>query len=775
MSAPGRSQALIAGARSMEGRPASLPADTLSRRALLRAGAAGPVALVVGFCIGDADAQATVPAGLSPNALLHIDTTGTVEVRTTQTEMGQGTLTGIAMIVADELDAEWARVRVVTIRPDGRRFMITGGSGSISGAWDPARQAGAQARTMLLEAGAAALGAAAADCRTERHTVVHGASGRRVDYKDLVAAAARLPVPDKPALKADSALGLVGRPLPAKNLHAIVRAEERYGIDLRVPGMLVAVIERSPVVNGRLASFDAREARKVPGVVDVVAVRGNLFPTTIYVRDGVAVVARNTWAALEGRKALRVQWNESNSERPARGGATASTTKLVQDFERVLADGFGEDGRNGLHARVAATRRGTEAGMKQAFDAPGTKTVDLTFEVPLFAHAPMEPMNAIAHWQPDRLEVWAPCHFQSGLFAMLRHLTGLPAEKVVLHTPTLGGSFGRRLEADYAIEAVLVSRELRRPVQVVWTREDDLRHGFFGPPTRHRVRAVVGGDGRLAAVDHAVAALSVRLQTEPGSVPANGLDETITYDAVKFPYAVDQVHVSHRIVEQTIRVLWWRRGFTPNHTFANEVLLDACAHAAGADPLAFRQRLLLPPRTVEYTLDGYPEKVDTGRLAQVQRLACEAAGWSRPLPKGAGRGLASTVTETYCAQVVEVVPRPAGGVRVARVVSAVDCGRVVNPQLARAQIEGCIVYALTAALKKAITVENGRVQQAGFDDYPLLRIDEMPVIETVFVPSSASPTGLGEPASHPTWAAVSNAVFAATGRRETKLPFTLGA
>lgn len=312
-------------------------------------------------------------------------------------------------------------------------------------------------------------------------------------------------------------------------------------------------------------------------------------------------------------------------------------------------------------------------------------------------------------------------------------------------------------------------------MQVVWTREDDLQHGFFGPPTRHRVRAALAADGRPAAIDHAVAGLSVRLQTEPGSVLRNGLDETIAYDAVKFPYAVDHYHVSHRVVEQTIRVLWWRRGFTPNNTFVNEVVLDACAHAAGRDPLDYRQALLLPARSIEYTLEGDPETVDTGRLARVQRLACEAAGWGRPLPAGAGRGLASTVTQTYCAQVVEVAPRAGGGLRVTRVVTAVDCGRVVNPQLARAQVEGCVAFALSAALGQSITVERGRVQQSNFNDFPLLRIDQMPAIETVFADSSAAPTGLGEPASHPTWAALSNAVFNANGRRLTKLPFKLEA
>lgn len=399
---------------------------TFRRRALLQAG----TALVVGFRLGEAPAQGAA-AELAPNADVRIDARGQVHVSTTQTEMGQGTLTGIAMIIADELDADWSRVQVQTMRPDGKRFMITGGSGAIQGAWEPARRAGAQARAMLLQAGATALGAAA-----------------------------KLPVPDKPVLKADDALQLVGQPLGAKNLTTIVRGSERYGLDLRVPGMLVATIERSPIVNGRLASFDDRAARRVPGVVDVVVVRGNIFPTAVYVRDGVAVVARNTWAALQGRKALKVEWNEANSDRPARGGALASSTRLAQDFERVLADGFDEDARGGLHKAVTAVRRGNEAGLKAAFQAAGARTIDLTFDVPLFAHAPMEPMNAIARWQPGRLEVWAPTHFQSALHAVLRHLSGLSAENVVIHTPTLGGSFGRRLEPDYAVEAPLVSREL---------------------------------------------------------------------------------------------------------------------------------------------------------------------------------------------------------------------------------------------------------------------------------------------------------------------------
>lgn len=739
-----------------------------TRRQLLQGGAALVVAFRVG---GDATAQAaTTP--WQPNAWLAIKPDGAVHVSIVFTEMGQGTETGVAMIVADELDADWSRVTVSTAVPDGKRFMITGGSYSISTAWEPARKAGAQARALLLQAGAAALGVEPATCRTEAHAVVHIGSDRRVPYGELVAAAAKLPVPDKPPLKETAALRMVGQPLPAKNLAAIVSAEARYGIDVRVPGMLFAVIERSPVVNGRLASFDAARARAVPGVVAVLPVRGNTFPDAqLYVRDGVAVVATSTWAAMQGRKVLTVNWNEQGSDRRPRGGKLASSDGLSQQMAEALADGTPDNPRDGLRGWVTTLRQGDARQMDEAL-AGAHRQLALDYELPLFAHAQMEPVNALAHWTAGRCEVWTGCHFQSKLHAQLRLLTGLPADRVVVHTPLMGGSFGRRLEPDYAIEAALLSRDVQRPVQLLWTREDDLRMGFFSPPSRHRVRVALAADGRIAALEHSVAALSVRLQMERESIGAGGLDRTVTIDAEKFAYGAAQLHVRHRLVEQTIRVLWWRRGYTPNHTLVNETLLDECAHAVGEDALVYRQRLLAPARELTWDNDGDVERIHTGRLAAVQRAACTAASWGRALPPGSGRGLASTCTDTYVAQVVEVVPTGAG-LRVARVVTAVDCGLVVNPQLVRAQVEGSIVFALNAALKPAITVEGGRVQQSNFHDHPLLRIDEMPVIETVLVNSEERPTGIGEPASHCTAAAVANAVFAATGKRLRSLPFAL--
>lgn len=744
------------------------PLASPSRRAVLQAAAA----FTLGFRI---DLLAAQPqAAFRPNAWLRIEADGAVTVLISKTEMGQGIETGIAMIVADELDADWNRVAVRTIEPDGQRFMVTGGSYSTAGAWVSGRKAAAAARQMLLQAGAQRLGVDAGSCRTESHAVLHAASGRRVGYGELVAQAATLPVPESPALKDPATFKLVGQPLAAKNLPAIVRAQAVYGLDVRVPGMLFAVIERSPVVNGRIAAVHDRAARAVPGVVDVVKLRGNTFPTLNYVRDGVAVVARSTWAALQGRRQLKVDWNESWARSKARNGALASSTTLSQEFRRALAGERETKEPDVIHPAVTAARIGTPETMATAFER-AAKTLELQYEVPLQAHVPMEPMNAVAHWTPSHCEVWAPSHFQTRLHNAVCDRTGLPPERVRVHTPLLGGSFGRRLDPDFAIEAVLLSRELQRPVQVVWTREDDIRFGLYSPPSRHHVRVALDGAGRILALDHALAALSVLKQQEPEELGRDGLDNAASIDAVKFPYATDNLHVSHRLVEQAIRVFWWRRGYTPNNTFVNECVLDECAHAAGVDALAYRLQLLGPARQLKFPNGVDTETIDTGRLARVLRAACDAAGWGTPLAAGIGRGLASTVTDSHVAQVVEAAAAPDGGFKVRRVVTAVDCGRVVNPQLVRAQVEGSIVFALTATLKGAISVEQGRVQQGNFHDYPLLRIDEMPAIETVLIASDAAPTGIGEPASHAVAAAVANAVFAATGKRQRILPLGLTA
>jgi isoquinoline 1-oxidoreductase subunit beta len=748
-----------------------------ARREFLKsssATAAASAALVLGFSL-DAPAQGTqpntaAPAEFKPNALIRITPDGAVQLLISKTEMGQGTATGMAMILAEELDAEWSRVSVKTIEPDGKRFMITGGSYSIQGAWAAGRKAAAAARHMLLQAGAAALGVDAAACVTRDHAVVHSASGRSLGYGELVARASALKPPEAPVLKDPSTFKLVGKPLPAKNLEPIIRAEAVYGIDVHVPGMLYAVIERSPVVNGRIASVNDRAARAMPGVKHIVKLRGNTFPTFNYIRDGVAVVATSTWAALQARRKMDVRWHDAWADGKPQNGVLASSTSLAEDFNQALTNADLKTG-NGMHAEAVAVRKGTPESMTGAF-ASATKTLDVTYDVPLQAHVPMEPMNATAHWTEERCELWVPCHFQTRLLNALKELTGLPTDKIVIRTTLLGGSFGRRLDVDYAIEAVMLSREIGKPVQVVWTREDDVRFGLFSPPSRHRVRVALDASGNIAALDHAFAALSVWKQQEPQELEATGLDYAAAIDAIKFPYDVGNRVVRHRLVEQTIRVFWWRRGYTPNHTFVNECVLDECAHAAGVDPLDYRLKLLPDKQKLAFKNKDDQEQIDTERLSAVLRAAADAANWRKPLGAGRGRGIASTVTDTYVGMVVEVSVKD-GVIKVERVVTALDCGLVINPQLVKAQVEGSIVFALTAALKGAITVEKGRVNQSNFHDYPLLRIDEMPAVETVFVPSTAAPTGTGEQISHPVAAALSNAIFAATGKRLRGTPFKL--
>jgi isoquinoline 1-oxidoreductase subunit beta len=745
---------------------------TISRREFVKAASASSLAWVLGFPI-DTKAQDSDSQPLMPNRLIRIQPNGSIEFLSAATEMGQGAATGIAMILAAELDADWSRVSIKTVRPDGKRMMFTGGAMSTTVAWN-ARWMSAAAREMLQQAGAEAMGKAVADCYTERHAVVHRASGRRMDYGELVARARTLKAPDKPVLKDRKTLAFIGQSLPATNLNDILLAKLQYGVDVRVPSMLYASIERAPVINGRLASVDDKAARASPGVSRVITLRGNTFPDYNYVRDGVAVLANSSWAAMQGRKKLVLQWNEAWGDEPGRYGHMTSSAALSQEFTRVLnatdskaGDGFGAD--------VLASRTGSEQGIQNAFSS-ATKTLDLTYELPLQAHVPMEPMNATAHWQGDRCEMWVPCHYQWRLFNAIKQLTGLANDKIIIHTTALGGSFGRRQDVDYAIEAAMLSREVRQPVQVLWTREDDVRCGLYSAPSQHRVCVALDAQGKPAAIDHAFATISQLQQMYIAALPDSGFDRAASTDAIKFPYLQNNYQVRHRLIERAVRVHAWRRGYTHNHTFALECTIDECAHAAGVDPLAYRLQLLPAAQKLDYKIkyrsNESTETIDTVRLTNVLKLAAQAANWGSPPRPGRGLGIAATVTDTHLAIVLEVKVHDKD-IRVERAVVVVDCGVVINPQLVKAQVEGCIVFGLTAALKGSITFENGRVQQSNFSDYPILRIDEMPKVETILVQSNEAPTGVGEQVSHPVAAALANAVFAATKQRLRSLPLRL--
>jgi isoquinoline 1-oxidoreductase subunit beta len=758
--------------------PTPMVTKPMSRRTFTRALAQASCASSLAWVLGGtsaAHAQSATANGdaFTANRLIRVQPNGAIEFLSAATEMGQGAATGIAMILASEMDADWSRVSIRTVRPDGRRMMFTGGAMSTAVAWN-ARALAATARDMLLQAGADVMGVPASECFTEKHAVVHRASGRRMDYAQLVAKARTLKAPEKPTLKDHKTLAFIGQSFPATNLDDILQAALQYGVDVRIPGMLYASIERAPTVNGRLASVDDKSARAMPGVAHVLKLRGNTFPSYNYWRDGVAVLANSSWAAMQARKKLVAQWNGAWGDEPGTYGRMSSSAELAQEFTRVLTT-TDPKGGEGFGADVLAWRSGTEQSIKAAFDG-AAKTLDMTYDLPLQAHAPMEPMNATAHWQGDRCELWVGTHYQWRLFNAIKELTGLANDKITIHTTALGGSFGRRQDVDYAIEAVLLSREVGKPVQLLWTREDDMRCGLYSAPSKHRIRVALDAAGKPAAIDHAFAAISQMQQMYIAALPDSGNDPAASTDAIKFPYIQTNYQVRHRLIQRAVRVYAWRRGYTHQHTFALECALDECAYAAGMDPLAYRLQLLPPAQKLNYNIKWRnaetTETIDSGRLANVLNLAAQAANWGSPLPAGGGRGIAATVTGTHLAMVLEVSVQDKQ-IRVERAVVAVDCGVVINPQLVKAQVEGGIAFGLTAALKGSITFDNGQVQQSNFTDYPLLRLQDMPQIETILVQSNDAPTGVGEQVSHPVAAALANAVFAATRERLRSLPLQL--
>ncbi len=695
---------------------------TLSRRRFLASGAATSAGLVLGFYLpGGRPHFAETPAGtFAPNAWLQVDPQGEVTVWLARSEMGQGVMTALPMIVAEELEADWSKVRVKLAMADREKYgpQGTGGSASVRTSWEPLRRAGATGRAMLIAAAAQTWNVEPGTCRAEAGTVVHG-SGMRLTYGDLAAKASKLEVPEEVSLKDPSEFRLLGKPMPRLDSHSKVTGAATFGTDVRVPGMLHAVVARPDVFGGKALSHDAAKAKAVKGVRHVVPI-----PT------GVAVVADNTWAALRGRDALEVKWDDGPN-------AELSTEKILRMWDEAAKG-------KGVVAR--------QEGDPDAAVSSASKRVDAVFEVPYLAHAPLEPMNCTVDVRKDSCEVWAPTQFPALVRDEVTRVTGLPREAVKVHVTLMGGGFGRRIDPDYASEAASISKAVGAPVQVLFTREDDMRHDYYRPGSRHVLGAALDGEGRLTAWTHHVIAASIGAQR--GFVQGE-MDEGAMRGASNLPYAVPNLRVGYSMVNTAIPTGWWRSVYDNQNAFANECFMDEVAEAAGKDPYELRRELLA----------GEP------RHLGVLDLAAGKAGWGRALPEGRGRGIAVHFCfESWAAIVAEVTVGRDGAVRVDRVVAAVDCGTVVNPLSVEAQVEGGIVFALTAALKGTITIDKGRVQQGNFDDYPLLLMSETPEIEVHIVPSKEAPTGIGEPPVPPTAPAVANAIFAATGRRVRSLP-----
>ena len=710
--------------------------SSISRREFIETGAG----LVIAFHLP----SRSLPTALddptfSPNAWIRIATDGAVTLTVDKSEMGQGTQTGLAMILAEELEADWSTVRLgpVPENPAGwSRRMSTGGSTAIRTSWEPLRKAGAAAREMLIDAAATTWKVDRASCRAERGAVVHATSKRRLTYGKLVAKAAQLPVPKDPPLKDPKDFRLLGTRVPRLDTPAKVDGSAVFGIDVKAPGMLVASIERCPVFGGTLKSYDATKAKAVPGVRAVVALEPSPWTGTTGAwaagcAAGVAVVADTYWQAMTGRKALQVEWDE---------GAAASL-----DSDGIRAEFLKRAEQPGVEARKDGDAAAALAG--------AAKRVEAVYEVPFLHHATMEPMSCTAHVRSDGCDVWVPTQNQTRAQEVAAELTGLPKEQVRVHTTFLGGGFGRRLEPDFVSEAVRVSKAAGAPVKVIWSREDDVQHGFYRPATYNRFAAALDASGSPVAWTHRIVAPPILLKFGPLE---KGIDRTLIDGAANLPYAIPNVLVDQVAVDllPVPRGFWRSVGISQN-AFVTECFFDEVAVAAGKDPYELRRQLLR----------------DKPRHLRTLELAAQKAGWGTPLPAGHGRGIAlAEWAPTTCAQVAEVSVTPDGRVRVHRVVCAVDCGPTVNVGQIEAQLQGGIVYGLTAALYGEITLQGGRVQQSNFTDYPMLHIEEMPVVEVHVVPSDDKQGGIGEPSVGPVAPAVCNAIFAATGKRIRRLP-----
>lgn len=700
----------------------------LSRRGFLHVGAAAGGGLMLSLSLPLA-AQAAGDAFV-PNAFVRIGADGRVVLIMPYVEMGQGTYTAIPMLIAEELEVRLDQVRLEHAPPDDKSYgnpllagvQATGGSTAIRAAWQPLRRAGAVARTLLIVAAAKRWNVDPASCRAQAGEVLHPSSGRRLAYGAIAADAAKLPVPKDVPLKNPKDFKLIGTPARRLDAPAKVNGTAMYGIDARPPGVKIATLAQSPVFGGRLKSVDAAAAKAVKGVRQIVRLD-----------DCVAVVADHMGAAKKGLAALKVEWDDGPH-------AKLATQDIAHELEQA-----------GVAAGAVAEETGDTA---RALASAATK-VEATYQVPFLAHATMEPMNCTVHVRKDGCEVWVGTQVAARAQAVAAKVTGLPLEKVVLHNHLIGGGFGRRLEVDGVERAVQIARQVDGPVKVVWTREEDIQHDMYRPYWFDRLTAGLDTNGKPVAWNHRFAGSSVVARWLPIAFN-NGLDPDSIEGATKLAYGLPNTHVEYLRVEPPgIPTAFWR-SVGPSHTvFVVESFMDELAAAAKQDPVAYRMALL----------DKTP------RAKAVLALAAEKAGWGQPLPPGRGRGVSvQSVFGSYLAQVAEVEVAKGGEVRVRRVVAAVDCGTVVNPDTVRAQIESGTIFGITAALYGEITLKDGRVEQSNFDSYRMLRIDEAPAIEVHIVKNGEAAGGMGEPGTSAIVPAVANAIFAVTGKRLRRMP-----
>jgi isoquinoline 1-oxidoreductase subunit beta len=706
----------------------------LSRRHFLVSSAAAGGGLVLSLSLPFGSSEAASTESFAPNAFIRIGSDDQIVLTMPYVEMGQGTYTSIPMLIAEELEVGLKQVRLEHAPPNEKLYanpllgvQATGNSNAIRGGWKPLREAGATARVMLIAAAAKRWGVDAKSCHAQEGEVIHAPTGRKLKYGELAADAAKIPLPTDVALKKPEEFRLIGTPAKRLDIAGKVNGSAVYGIDVRPPGVKIATLAQSPVFGGRVKSVDDTAAKAVKGVRQIVRLD-----------DAVAVVADHMGAAKKGLEALKIEWDEGSH-------AGLSTADIARELEQAT-----------LKTGAVAQNIG-DAGKAMADAA--TK-VEATYQLPFLAHATMEPMNCTVHFRGSECEIWLGTQAIARVQKMAAAAAGLPVERVIVHNHLIGGGFGRRLEADGAVRAVEIAKQVDGPVKVVWTREEDIQHDMYRPYWFDRIAAGLDKDGKPMVWTNRFAGPSVIARWLPAAF-ANGLDPDTTEGAINLVYGLPNSHVEYvRVEPPGIPTAFWRSVGPSHNVFVTESFIDELAAAAKQDPVVYRRALL----------DGNP------RAKAALDLAAEKAGWGQPLPKGRGRGIAlQNAFGSYLAQVAEVEVAKDGSVRVHRVVAAMDCGTVVNPDTVQAQIQSGVNFGVTAALYGEITLKNGRVEQTNFDTYQILRMNEAPAIEVHIVKSSEAPGGMGEAGTSGIVPAIANAVFAATGKRLRKMPIDANA
>ena len=707
-----------------------------TRRTFLKTVALSGASLVIGF-----DSRRLLGADekkepFKPNGWVRIDSDGGVTVTISKSEMGQGVRTSLAMILADELGAEWSRIKIVQASPNAEfKDLGTGGSGSMEDGW-VLRRAAAAARAMLMSAAATRWKVSPNECKTEGGAVVHGASGKRLAFGELVGEAAKLPVPTDTPLKTRADFKIIGQRTARIDGRDIVTGAAHYGIDTKIPGMLYASLERPPFREAKPKKMNESAARAVRGVRSIVQTD-----------RGVAVVAENTWAAIKGRNALAVEW----SEPPPEAFDSDAHTKKLEEASRAKAN---------------VTRKEDPP----ADTTPIARTLEAVYSYPFYAHAPVEPMNCVADVKGDRCTIWAPTQAPNRLQKQVATLLGLAPEKIEVNVTLIGGGFGRRLAVDYALEAAEISRAAKAPIQLLWSRPDDTKHGHFQAASTHFMSIGLDAKNKPVAWKHTKAGSFHNLST----IGSDRLRDAAFYRGYSwgvydFPYVVPAIETGYVPVDLPVLHGPWRAVFAPGSIFARESFIDEVAHECGADPLAFRLQLLQGPDTFKIGDDTY----DRRPLRRVLETARDKSEWTRKAGERHGRGVACNIYDgrTHIAYVVDVAVDGNGHVKVERVVAAVDCGLVVNPIGVEQQIEGGIIWGISSALKGHITFKNGAAQESTYSDFQVARMKDAPAIEVHIIPSERQePSGMGEPPVPPIVPAIVNAVFAATGKRIRRLP-----